>query len=867
MNPSAGAASAAGSAGAARRIARFELLRVLGRGAQATVWLAHDPRLDREVAIKLLDPAAGAVAVEQWLQEARAVSRLAHPHVVPVFEADQADGQPYLVFEHVAGPTLAKARRQRGPWPAREAVTLLLGVLDALAAAHGLGIVHRDLKPSNILLGPDGRARVMDFGIAARVAPPTGSQRGSQLSAAPAHIVGTPGYMSPEAARGMAPAPAMDVFAVGVLLAELLTGARLMPSADPHQTMRDVQQEDLGLPATLQVDERLRSIVQRALARDTQVRFDGARSLHAALAAWLDPGVEVASAEVVAESGTLDFLLRRMRHKTDFPALSDSVLRIQRVAESETESVASLSAEIMKDVSLTHKLLRMVNTVHYAQAASGGVTTVTRAVALMGFAGIRNMALSVLLMEHMGNKAHAQQLKEEFLRALMAGTVASELSVAGRESEDAYLASMFQNLGRLLTEYYFPEEAQQVRQHLRGDMPGVAEREAAARRVLGLDFDTLGHAVAKTWGLPDKLLQAMRAPDDEPPTRALPRGVERLRWIGRGANALTDALLMADGPSQEAVLRRAAELHAPALGLHVDTVLEAAQASRGRLSQWARVLGLQVAKTARAQRILDGETDTAPAAGAADAGEATGATAAAVPAATSTAASTAAATAAAAAGVAASSSALDAAGLASAAAAAAAGKLTAATDLSNAEPETLTTAGGASLADSVDTITRAVTAGQMRLGDVLQAVMQMVQTATRARCVVLCLRDPRTACLTGRLSLGADGPALASVFRVDTAAAAAATDLFAVLCTRGADILIPDAGSAMVSSRLPAWYRRAGGAATFLLLPMVYKGSTIGLIYADRAQAGSLQLSEGDMQLLRSLRDQAVASFSRGVAA
>jgi len=139
-----------------RQVGRFELKRELGRGAQATVWLAHDPRLDRDVALKLLDPTADTVAVSQWLHEARAVSRLTHPHIVPVFEADEQPGQPYLVFEYVPGQTLAEALRHRGAMPAREAVALMVGVLDALAAAHAQGIVHRDLKPSNILLGSDG---------------------------------------------------------------------------------------------------------------------------------------------------------------------------------------------------------------------------------------------------------------------------------------------------------------------------------------------------------------------------------------------------------------------------------------------------------------------------------------------------------------------------------------------------------------------------------------------------------------------------------------------------------------------------------------------------------------------------------------
>ena len=310
------------SALAARRVlARFQLLRELGRGAQATVWLAHYPRLEREVAVKLLSAQADEATRVEWLNEARAVSRLKHPNIVPVFEADEHEGQSYLVFEYVEGPTLQERRRKQPSLPAREAVTLLLGVLDALAAAHDQGIVHRDLKPSNVLLGGDGRPRVMDFGIAARIDQGDG------------RIVGTPGYISPQAARGESPHPAMDVFSAGVMLGELLAGAPLMLERDPYRALERVQQEDLVLPASTKVDSALRGIVQRALARDAAERYDSARSMHAALTAWLTPAD--ASVEAQNSHATLEFLLRRMRHKTDFPALSASVVRIQRVAMSE----------------------------------------------------------------------------------------------------------------------------------------------------------------------------------------------------------------------------------------------------------------------------------------------------------------------------------------------------------------------------------------------------------------------------------------------------------------------------------------------------------------------------------------------------
>jgi serine/threonine protein kinase len=795
------------------QLARFELLRLLGRGAQAKVWLAHDPRLDREVALKLLDPDADADAVSLWLHEARAVSRLTHPNIVPVFEADEHGGQPYLVFEYVDGPTLAQARQGKKGMPAREAVGLMLGVLDALAAAHDQGIVHRDLKPSNILLGSDGRARVMDFGIAARVAqgPGAKSRRGPAVDPTEGRIVGTPGYISPEAARGAAPVPAMDVFAAGVLLGELLSGGPLLRETDPYRAVERVQKEDLVLPAHVKVDETLRGIVQRALSRDVAGRYDSARAMHTALNAWLNPEA-TADPGAGSSHATLEFLLRRMKHKTDFPALSSSIVRIQRVATSETESLKALTDEILKDVALTNKLLRMVNTAHFTAVAGGGVSTVSRAVSLVGFAGIRNMALSVVLLEHMSDKVHASQLKEEFLRALMAGTLADELTPLAREAEESFLGAMFQNLGRLLTECYLPEEAVQIRQALKGRADHHAagpEREAAARRVLGLTLDELGAGVAKAWGLPDTLQRALSAPDGELP-RTAERGVERLRWLGRSANAMADAMLGADGEAQAEALRAVADLYAPVLGLQARDMVAASYATRSRLAQLAQAMGVHVAPGAPARRLLEA-TNIGPAAGAdADARTVVMPVAGAAPAASA--------------------------------------------EASASEAQRL-------LATTLDELRQALAQRKMAVPEVLQRVLGSMHRAIGFRCVVLCLREPASGRLVGRVGLGAGASETSTLFKI-TPDAAAVADLFGWLCAKGADLLVTDART--VATRLPPWYRQRVNAPTFLLLPMMVKGVPVGLIYADKAQPGGIVLADGELAALRALRDLAAGSMAKG---
>ena len=789
-------------------LGRFELRRVLGKGAQATVWLGFDARLEREVAVKLMRPAAGtdAAAVNHWLQEARSVSRLTHPHIVPVFEADMHDQQPYLVFEYVAGRTLAEHLKARGSLPPREAAQLMLGVLDALQAAHAAGVIHRDLKPSNILVDGAGRARVMDFGIAVRVKDAANNQK----------VVGTPGYMSPEAAHGAAPTPAMDVFSAGLVLAEALHGKPLIADKDAYRAIYRAAHEDLVLPAGLptEVDDSLRAITLRALARDPAQRHASAQAFRDALEKWLAPAAGADASAGAGNSGTLEFLLRRMRHKSDFPAMSDSVARIQRVANSENESLGSLSNEILKDVALTNKLLRMVNTAHFTHAGGGSISTVSRAIALVGFAGIRNMALSLVLLEHMNDKGHAVRLKEEFLRSLMAGSVAGELCPLDRESEEAFIGAMYQNLGRLLAEFYFPEEARQVRsviaeQAKSGRPRTQAGEDAVSINLLGLSFEELGLGVAKSWGLPDTLQRCMRKPVGEPPARASQKGGERLRWLALAANDITDTLLRCDATESAPALAALAERYSRVLGVEAKDIAGATAKARHKLSEMAQAMNLHVAADSPASRLLRAPLEVA----------------ASTPA-----------------------EAVD--------------------SLSSHElhatlpqplvPQPMDNAAEV-MAAGIQDITNSMVEN-FRLNEVLRMILETMFRALGFRRIVFCLRDPKTETLTGRFGLGEGAERVSARFKVPLKASG---DLFAAVCTKGADTLISDATVEHIATRLPPWYRNSVNAPAFLLLPLLMRGAPFALIYADKAQPGGIALGEKELSLLRTLRNQAVMAFKQ----
>ncbi len=792
-------------------IGRFKVIRELGRGAQATVWLAHDPRLDREVALKVMSGGASQDAVDEWLHEGRAVSRLNHPGIVQVFEADVIDGRPVLVFELVHGGTLMPLL-QRGPQPARQAVDLMLAVLDALAVAHAAGIVHRDLKPSNILLDPQGRPRVTDFGIAARV-----------KDAKEARIVGTPSYISPEAARGEPPQPRMDVFAAAVMLAELLSGQRMNHLPDPMACLHRVINTDLTLPElpSADVDDALRLIVQRGLSRDAAQRWEGAGAFRDALINWLKVPEPDTPEGHEAQAAVLEFLLRRMRAKADFPGLSASIERIQRLTASDTESVAGLSNEILKDVALTNKLLRLVNTVQFRHAGGGSINTISRAVALIGFAGVRNLALSLVLLERMQDRAHANQLKTEFLRGLMAGSLAKELSGSPRAGEEMFLAGLFQSLGRLLTAFYFPEEAQQVRRLVAAQGREAVSETTASMRVLGLSYEELGVGVAKRWGLPDTLTSVMRRPSGEPPQRPPEVPLEAQRWLARAANDTAD-LMLATPPEQLAPeLHRLADSYAKALRIPAKTFEAACGEARQRLSHLAEAMDIKIEPQSPAQRMLpQAQWD---------------------------------ATAAQASGSAASLATDD-------ALATMVLPPDAPPEPASFDPAERRAQAAQQLSAGIQDITDAMVENQ-DLGAILRMILETIYRALGVRRVIFCLRDAKTDALVGRFGVGEASAQAAQQLRI-ALKGGAAPDLFTAICLKGVDTLISDSTQPNIAQRLPAWFNKPPLAAgCFLLLPLTVKAAPLGLIYADRAEPGSIQLGEKELSLLRTLRNQAVMAF------
>jgi serine/threonine protein kinase/beta-lactam-binding protein with PASTA domain len=248
---------------------RYAVQSRIARGGMATVYLAVDQRLDREVALKVMHPdlAQDEEFLRRFIREARSAARLSHPGVVAVYDQGQDNGSWFLVMEYVPGRTLRDLINERGRLTPREALSLLDPVLDALAAAHWTGIIHRDIKPENVLLADDGRVKVADFGLARAITTNTTNNDSKVL-------LGTVAYLAPEQVeRGVADARS-DVYAIGIVLFEMLTGRKPFVGDTPIQVAYQHVHSDVPAPSSLVpgLAPALDALALRATARDADSR-------------------------------------------------------------------------------------------------------------------------------------------------------------------------------------------------------------------------------------------------------------------------------------------------------------------------------------------------------------------------------------------------------------------------------------------------------------------------------------------------------------------------------------------------------------------------------------------------------------------
>jgi len=317
---------------AKKKIGRYKILGELGRGAMGIVYKAEDPNLDRLVALKTIildEDAEGAKEYKKrFMLEAKAAGKLNHPSIVTTFDYGEEDGLAYLAMELLEGTDL-RSRLQKEAIPAVEALEIVRQVADGLGYAHARGVVHRDIKPGNIMLNGGGQPKLMDFGLA--------RMRMADHKTSTGMVLGTPRYMSPEQISGLPVDQRSDIFSLGIVLYEMLTGTRLFAGENMEQVQHLITQTD-HVPPTRQVPglpPMVDFVVARALKKDPAVRYQDAREFAADLATC---AAELRSSEVSDPSGSKTVKLEAAAEKIDAPAAHsiavDTRLPVSRLFDS-----------------------------------------------------------------------------------------------------------------------------------------------------------------------------------------------------------------------------------------------------------------------------------------------------------------------------------------------------------------------------------------------------------------------------------------------------------------------------------------------------------------------------------------------------
>ena len=792
-----------------KMIGRFEVIKELGRGAQGVVYLARDPRLDRQVAIKTLRKSSSAQN-DSLLREARTVSNLQHPNIIPLYDLGSDEGAPYLVYAYIPGETLAQLLKRSGALTMANAARIVADVLDALAGAHSQGIMHLDIKPANVMISSTGQHLVMDFGIARSI---------SQLPDASGGITGTPQYMAPETISAQGAEFRSDLFSVGIMLYEMVTGTPVSEGGNVYQILNRNAHEKADAPSSrnVKVDEKLEWIILKAIAKKPDERFPSAQAMRQALLNYLDSskGTEI-DAPDADFSSTLRFLLRRMRSKSDFPALSGIINEINKIVASESEGSSKLAQAILQDFSLTNKLLKLVNTVSYSQFG-GQINTISKAVSILGFESVRSIAMSLILMDFLQNKSQAQEMKDDVISSFFAGIVAVQLSegMNAQDIEETMICAMFMNLGRMIAKFYFFEESEEITRMM--EDKGVDE-DHAAMKVLGVSYNELGIGIAKTWNFPDRLIAGMQKLQGA--KIVMPAGdIGPMSVTVNLANEICAIATVSDLKGKQEALKKIRGRYAGVADATEARLAASLENGLEDLSLRAQVLGLDTSNSIALKKLrtwLYHADDNKKAA-----------------------------------------------------------KLEQKKDdslngvttidltidsrtLVNAEIEEKIDPE-AVLSNGIQDVTNTLV-GEYKLNDVLQMVLETIYRGLGFRHVLIFSRDIKQGLMVARFGFGDGVSDIIPCFRFPLAFEA---DVFHLALQKGLDIVIEDVAAPNIASKIPSWFSKAVNSGYFLLLPIVVNKIAVGMIYADMQEARKFKITPKQLSMLRTLRNQAVLAIKQ----
>jgi len=539
----------------------------------------------------------------------------------------------------------------------------------------------------------------------------------------------------------------------------------------------------------------------------------------------VDPIAEDAADEAAEERRRIAKanLLLRIAEQVDFPTIQESVSKVRQKARSDHVHLAELTQLVVDDVGLTSKLLRIVNAAFYTTAGAGTITSMKRAVALIGVENLELLVATLMVFDRVPKGRNGEAVRHACSTALLSAWLAQHLCESPRHMDAVYLSALFMNLGEMLVSLHAPADSRRIQKKIKdltrkwstappSDDPSEAEsvgklshaqshaiRQHAARDVIGLSFEELGCEVAHQWGWPDHLVRQLRSAYPSEETRRLEVGSgEYLRVLCTAASDLATtlgALPVTESPGElEASLKihmeRFQQETGRVLGLDVDGLIAMGELAVEQRSQIASFLDINP-EDIGTERTPSGH----------------------------------------------------------------------ALAFKPKVPPVLN--GPERVSKGLELAHQSLRMAEVSvapLDEILQQLVVDLHETLRLQRVVICLRDPASGELRGVAAHGLRAQAVMAAFQVPLANS---PDIFSLLCDRASDALIADAADPTIWRSLPRWYSQKAGARTFLVLPMLHRSVVHGLLYADRQMAGSLVLNGAEFKQLQDLRDQLLATMVR----
>ncbi|HEY9102700.1 HDOD domain-containing protein [Chitinimonas sp.] len=713
-------------------------------------WLAHAE--DGHLALLVPDPGIGSAIYP---------SNPNHPLLATLEGDAEIDGERWLAYRWAVGGSLA-ARLNSGPLPVDDALELILKLLDATLHARLLGMGLGRIDATRVLLGTGGTVS-----LAVVLPPEAHSERALQDMAG--------------------------------LLYHMLAGKR--PVLDEQGVAQPLLSVQPDIPAALA------AVVHGGLGDGTAPRQESLLAFRAALQHYQQTagGVDEVPIE---DDGLTGQLLRRIENTDDFPALSRAIGAISRITDGDTEKLQALATVILRDFSLTNKVLRLANSASYGQFG-GAISTISRAVMVLGFGTVKALAMTLVLIEHLTNNEYAGELKDEVARAFFSSLLARQLAERSgyRDLEEARVAGMFHLLGRLLALFYFHDDTVTIARLIASG----EEEEGAVRRTLGVSYEELGMGVARAWNLPGKLVTSMAAESGKP--RPPRHDGDWLRLFANAGKAMMRAGLADNeqdrykgflqirdrfGESLRFSERdfRVAMDDALRETLREATIFGLEAQSGGVLARLRQLAGLPAIAAA-----VDAPAAPTPSAGAEEVALAP----------------------------------------------------VAAEVLPPQDRPLVVEALASCVQDVTETLV-----GDFRLNDLLRMILETLYRSLGVDRVLIATRSVQRNAIVGRFGFGDDVDSFLGRFALPLDDSA---DVFRVTLSQNLDVLIEDVDNAAIRDRIPAWFKSSGAGKTFLLMPVVIDRKIVGLFYADRAVAGSLQLGQRELALCKTLRNQAILAI------